>query len=387
MKVLCITTFPPRRCGIGDYASDLAARLSRTHDLSLRILTYADGLAKGVSEEDGFEISRGLGGRFSARRVRLEIDRFHPDLVHLQSSAFLHSPGVNGQVAASEVPIVTTVHDAPSSWRLFQVIPGLRKVYRKSSRLFVHSAALRQTLSLVHGVDDRRIVEIAHGVDLDKYSPWAPQGEVLRRFGLESRRIVLFFGFVRPGKGLETLLKAWSKIESSCPDAVLVIAGGIPTEARRYDLLLKTEADYPDRMRRLAADLGISARVVFTGYVPGALVPGLLASSEIVVLPYEGSVSQSGPLHKALASGRAIIATDAPGFREVIRDGSEGILVPPRNPESLAEAIMRLLEDPTNARDLGKRARAKAEASLSWSAVAARTLEVYQSLLTAVAVS
>lgn len=118
-----------------------------------------------------------------------------------------------------------------------------------------------------------------------------------------------------------------------------------------------------------------------TGYVPGPLVPGLLASSEVVVLPYDAGVSQSGPLHKALASGCSIVATDVPGFRAGLEGGNSGILVPPRNSDALAEALRVLLDNPARARELGKRARAKAEKSLGWSAVAARTFDVYRSLL------
>ncbi len=381
MKVLWVTTFPPRRCGIGDYAADLAANLLKIRELDLRILTYADGMASGLTKENGLEVLRTLGGGFPARRVAGEIRTSKPDLVHLQSSSFLHPPAINRGVAeACQVPLVTTVHDTPGSWRVFYMIQGLRKVYRKSSRLLVHSAGVARTLSTFHAVDGRRIMQIALGVDITKYSPHAPQGEALHSYALEGRRVILFFGFVRPGKGLETLLIAWSKIESSLPDAVLVVAGGVPSEPKRYDYLLKTEADYPKTIRALATQIGISKRVVFTGYVPESLVPGLLASAEVIVLPYEGGISQSGPLNKALASGCAIVATDVPGIREIIRDGSEGRLIPPRSPEVLGEAIKALLEDPAKARELRRQARAKAETSLAWSAVAARTLEVYESL-------
>src|SRR3990170_252306 len=381
MKVLWVTTFPPRRCGIGDYAADLADALTKTEDLHLRVLTYRDGLSTGVTRTNGFEVSRALGGTVSARGLKSEIRTFEPDIVHLQSASFLHPPGVNGSLADScEVPLVTTVHDTPSSWRVFHVIPGLRKIYKKTSCFLVHSRAVARTMSIFQGIDEGKVVEIAHGVDLDRYSPRSPRGEVLGRYGLEGQRIILFFGFVRPGKGLETLLEAWKKVESSFADAILVVAGGVPTEAMRYHLLLKSEARYPARIRRLTSQLGLSNRVVFTGYVPGLLVPGLLAAAEIVVLPYEGGVSQSGPLHKALASGCAIVATNVPGFQALLDDGNCGVLVPPQNPDALAEAIRTLLEDRVKARALGRQARETAENSLGWSTIAARTFGIYHSL-------
>jgi len=387
MRVLWVTTFPPRRCGIGDYASDLASQISRNRDPELRIVTYPDGVAQRVARENGFEVSRSLGGASPNGNLAAEIRSFDPDLLHLQSASFLHRPSVNEAVAACEVPLITTVHDTPGSWRAFRVLRGLRRVYERSRRLLVHSPEVGRILSGLHAVDADRIVTLPHGVDLDKYSPHAPTGDALRNFGLSGRRIVLFFGFVRPGKGLETLLRAWQRIEASHPDTVLVLAGGIPSDPRRYHLLLKNEADYPRELMNLAAALGISDRLLSTGYVPGHLVPGLLASSEVVVLPYVNAIHQSGPLHKSLASGRAIVATNIGGFRELLEDGRDSILVPPGEPEPLADAIGGLLDDPARASDIATQAREKAEKSLGWSAVAARTLEVYQSLLTAVAVS
>jgi len=376
MRVLWVTTFPPRRCGIGDYASDLASQISRNRDPELRIVTYPDGVGEGVARENGFDVSRSLGGASPNGKLAAEIRSFDPDLLHLQSASFLHRPSVNEAVAACEVPLITTVHDTPGSWRAFRVLRGLRRVYERSRRLLVHSPEVGRILSGLHAVDADRIVTLPHGVDLDKYSPHAPTGDALRNFGLSGRRIVLFFGFVRPGKGLETLLRAWQRIEASHPDTVLVLAGGIPSDPRRYHLLLKNEADYPRELMSLAAALGISDRLLSTGYVPG-----LLASSEVVVLPYVNAIHQSGPLHKSLAAGRAIVATNIGGFRELLENGKDSILVPPGEPGPLADAIGGLLDDLARASDIAGRAREKAEKSLSWSVAANRTLEIYRQVV------
>ncbi len=382
MKVLHVTTFPPRRCGIGDYAADLTLSLSRIPDLEIRILTYSDGFAPVIHRGNGIEVSRRLQGRFLKRRIIAELRAFEPDLVHMQSASHLHPVTVNEGVAeACEVPLVTTVHDAPVSWRVFYTIRGLRKIYNKSSSILVHSAGVTRTLSDFHHVGTHKIMEVVHGVDLDKYSPHAPREEALRTYALEGQRIVVFFGFLRPGKGLETLLAAWSKIESSFADVVLVVAGGVPSEVRRYDLLLRSEADYPEKVRGLATRLGISNRVVFTGYVHPSLVAGLLASSEVAVLPYDGGLPQSGPLHKALACGCAVVATEVAGFREVLEAGKDGLLVPPGEPERLGEAIKVLLDNPDRAQQLAKRAREKAEKQLGWSVAADRTLGIYRELV------
>lgn len=118
-------------------------------------------------------------------------------------------------------------------------------------------------------------------------------------------------------------------------------------------------------------------------HVPRRRWPKLFAEASVVVLPYESGVSQSGPLHKALASGRAILATDIPTFNTVIDSGVNGLLVSPGNEEALAGGLRMLLSDPSLWDSLGKFARSTAVSRLDWSLVVGQTLAVYESLLTA----
>jgi glycosyltransferase involved in cell wall biosynthesis len=204
--------------------------------------------------------------------------------------------------------------------------------------------------------------------------------EARTQYGLDGKRVVLFFGFLRPGKGVETLLKAWAPVASSSPDVLLVIAGGSPTHTRRYGFA-RNERDYPARLQAMASNLGIRDRVRFTDYVPDALVPGLLASAELAVFPYEGSPSQSGPVHKILSAGKPVIATAFPGFQEVLTEYREAVFVPPDDASSLAAAMRGLLADPMAAREMGRRAREKAERFFDWSVVVRETLDLYNAVL------
>lgn len=381
MKVLWISTFPPRRCGIGDYSADLVAELARNRDVTLRVLTYLDGSSEGLRVEGGIEVARRLGNRTTSGRIAAEVERFRPDLVHVQSASFLHASFVNRSIAETDtVPLITTVHDAPASARVYYVIPALRRLYRKSSRLIVHSDSVARLLAEYHRIDPRKAVRMPHGVDTKRYTPDGDDHEVRRLFSLEGQRIILYFGFLRPGKGLETLLQAWARIEGAAPDAVLVIAGGTPTDARRYGLF-HSEASYPSRLKDLARDLAVTKRTVFTGFVPDELVPKLLAAAEFVVLPYESGPAQSGPVFKALSSGKGIVATSWPGFRETLEDGANATFVPPGDPDSLGRAILALLRDPERAKVMGRRSREVAEAYLDWSVIADQTVRLYGEVL------
>ncbi len=374
-----VSTFPPRRCGIGDYTAELTTAFVRAGRVQLRIETYPDGLDPGVIEEDGFQVSRKLGGDHVAENVASDIAAFGPDIVHLQSSTFLHSPAVNRAVAdACEVPLVTTVHDTPRSWRVFYTIPALRKIYSKSARVIVHSTAVARALADFHHVDRRKLVRIPHGVDVDEISPTTSAEGARKQYDLHGHRIVLFFGFLRPGKGLEQLLEAWSLIEKSNPDALLVVAGGTPTKARKYFLNMRDEASYPMTLRQHAEALGIATRVKFTGFVPADLVSGLLSSADVIVLPYEGQASQSGPLHKALGAGRPLIASRVPGNEELLEDGETALLTPPGDARSLADTIHLVLSDTQLSSMLAQNARRLAEEKLAWSIVGRMTEALYQ---------
>ncbi len=382
MDILMISTFPPRRCGIGDYTADLVRELAENKDVRIRVLTYQDGIGAGTSYQNGFEISRQLKNRTSPRSMDSLLKQSGADLVHLQSSSFLHRPSLSAAIAQTcAVPLVTTVHDTPGSWRLFYTIPALREVYRKSARLITHSQGVSRILLEFHDIEDDRLVRIPYGVDTMRYHPAADGGEIRNIYGLGDKRIVLFFGFLRPGKGLESLLMAWSKIEHRYPEALLVIAGGIPDRPRRFALFLRSEKDYPRRLQELVRRLDIEERILFTDYVPKARVPGLLAMADMVVLPYEGNPSQSDSLYKALSCGTPIIATGVQGFREMLEEGKDTILFPPKDFNALADSMDILLGDSARALEMGKCARRKVEEHHDLSVVAKKMLKIYSDTL------
>jgi glycosyltransferase involved in cell wall biosynthesis len=342
------------------------------------VLTYRDGVNWEPPFDGRVQVLRELDERTMPKRLGSILDRVGPDLVHLQSSTFLHPFSVNKSVAAAwKGPLVTTVHDAPTSLRVFYTIPALREVYRASRKIITHSAGVSATLVNFHRVDGGRIIQIPMGVDTNRYRPDADAAVARRKFALTAPQVILYFGFLRPGKGIEILMEAWGRIQRHYPDAVLVIAGGSPSRPMRY-ALLRNEADYPATLHRLSQSLHIGDRTVFTDYVPDDLEPGLFALANVVVFPNTSNPSQSYPLRKALSSGRPVIATDFPGFREVLGDKHEGLIVPPRNAEALANSLRFLLDYPTKADEIGREARFKAETKLNWSLLTNDVLRLYR---------
>jgi glycosyltransferase involved in cell wall biosynthesis len=142
--------------------------------------------------------------------------------------------------------------------------------------------------------------------------------------------VILFFGYVRPYKGLEDLFRAMPAVRRKHPDAVLVVAGRFYESVQRY--------------RALAENLGIAPSVrLFPDYVPSGEVKGLLSAADVVALPYH-SASQSGVIPQALAAGRRVVATSVGDIPDAL--AGDGVVVPPERPDALAEGLIRALGSP-----------------------------------------
>ena len=163
------------------------------------------------------------------------------------------------------------------------------------------------------------------------------------------RPIAAYAGHLYPWKGSDVFLQALAELKAVRG----LVIGGHPREA-----------DWT-RVHRLAERLGIADRVTFAGFVPAPEVLERLAAASIVVVPTTGTASArfTSPLKlfEYMASGRPIVATDLPSIREIIRDGVNGLLVPPDNPPQMAAAIQKLVDDPALGVRLARQAFADVE--------------------------
>lgn len=192
-----------------------------------------------------------------------------------------------------------------------------------------------------------------------------------RRLGVGGRFIAIFFGFVHPVKGLETLLQAMRGARAVHASLTLWITGGVRSLA-----LPAGEADrYEARLRQMVAELGLSGAVEVTGYLPDADVSCRLRAADLAVLPFNHGVTlKSGSLVTCLSYGLPVLAT-AGGRLGPLRHGESIWLVPPRDPDALGEALCRLASDFTLRQNLG-RAAAEIASEFSWSQIARRHLEL-----------
>jgi glycosyltransferase involved in cell wall biosynthesis len=234
---------------------------------------------------------------------------------------------------------------------------------QKAARVIVASEATRQDLCHFYPVDPRKI----RVTPLAAASAFRPASEeqcqtARARYNLP-RRFVLALGDRRPHKNLKTLLKAFAEIAPNT-DADLVLVG-------------KTDVCGPDTMTPLIHQLGLSARVLCTGYVAETDLPALYTCADVVACP--SLVEGSGlSLLEAMACGTAVVASHTSSLPEVV--GDAGVLVCPHDARTLSGAILSILQNPAYRRELQRRSLARA-ARFSWRFTASLTFQVYHTVM------
>jgi alpha-maltose-1-phosphate synthase len=216
-------------------------------------------------------------------------------------------------------------------------------------------------------ISPERTRVIRNGIDTSEYAPDLAT-EVLARYGIDpSRPYVIFVGRITRQKGLPVLLRAASTLD---PSAQLVLCAGAPDTAE----LLAEVTTLVDGLR-----------VVRSGVV---WIPEMLPKPEIIQLLTHAVAFACPSLYEplgivnleAMACETAVVASRVGGIPEVVAGSQTGLLVPPDDPASLADALNTLVRDPGRARAMGRAGRERALTEFSWDAVAAQTAALYEEL-------
>lgn len=282
------------------------------------------------------------------------------------------------------IPVVLTAHnvlphDAPSESRWIWT-----RVYEAVDGIIVHYQQALDDLSDLE-IDLAKVVVIPHGnycairelTAERQLSPDLPEpsnadaGELergraaaRRHLGLSpSAPVVLCFGLMRPYKGIQVLLSAFAAVRQALPEARLILAGRAPAG------FAAVEAD----IRRHGLE---AATVALPTYLPLQDVARVFEACDVVALPYV-EASQSGVAQMAYAYGRPVVATRVGGIPDAVMDGETGILVDPRSPEQLAQALVALLRNREQCARVGIQARRVAVERFAWEPIAAHTIQMY----------
>lgn len=161
-----------------------------------------------------------------------------------------------------------------------------------------------------------------------------------------------------------------------------VLVTALPMVVRHHDVVLSIVGAGPrlEQYRALAEELNVSSHVKFLGFVEHERMPAYYAEADLFVLPSRRE-SFGLVLAEAMACGLPVVATTAGAIPEVVEDRGTGVLVPPDDPDALAEAITSLLSDPPKMKVMGTKGKARVEKHFTWDRVAERVIEGYQRVL------
>jgi len=205
---------------------------------------------------------------------------------------------------------------------------------------------------------------VPNGVDGELFRPGAPPPELRSHLGLDDRPVLGFVGEARRKKGLPLLLLAFARLNATTPAHLLLIGGVRPKDADIYELF-----------RRQHPHLSVQ----MVPYLPQEELVGYYNLLDIVVFPSRRD-GLPNALLEAMACARPVVAAAVGGIPDVITDGVDGVLVPPRDEEALVKALLALLSDPARRRALGEAARRKVLREYTPQQELERYLEVYQSI-------
>jgi PEP-CTERM/exosortase A-associated glycosyltransferase len=314
------------------------------------------------------------------KRLAEIIPQLKPDVLHA------HSPSLNAVAAlrAGRRFGIPVVYEVRAFWEDAAVDHGTTKenglryratraletwALRRADAVTTICEGLRKDI-VARGIPAGKVTVIPNAVDIDKFSVGGiADRELKARLGLSGSRLVGFIGSFYAYEGLDVLLRAVPLLAARMPDLRVLLVGGGPQD---------------QALRKLAADLKIEDKVVFTGRVPHEEVPKYYDLLDVLVYPRHAMrltdlVTPLKPL-EAMAQGRVLAASDVGGHLELIADGKTGVLFKAGDPAALADKLADLLDTQESWPALRAAGRHYVETERNWSVSVARYKSIYGQL-------
>ncbi|KPK38333.1 MAG: hypothetical protein AMJ78_10175 [Omnitrophica WOR_2 bacterium SM23_29] len=272
-------------------------------------------------------------------------------IVHARSRV----PAIIGYYAARRtgIPFITTCHGYYSKHPISGIMGWGKYVIAISQIIAKH---MMEDFKVPY----RRIKLIYRGVDFDRFKYTEPDGSGKREF------VIGMIGRISPIKGHAFFLRSVSRAIKVIPRLKVLIVGDAPPDKAKYGQHLE------DLVRRL----GLTKYVEFLGRRND--IPEILSRMDLLVLATVTQEAFGRVIIEAFASGVPVLATSVGGVTEIIRDGENGLLVPPEDPQSMADGIVKILKDRRLSKKLAKQARRDAEEKFSLKKMTDDTIEVYE---------
>ena len=347
--------------------ADIAAGLDKKNfEVSVLCVTRGGEIADELIEQ-GIEVK--ILGIFSyhnplnilklARLLRKE----RPDIVHTHG----YFGSVIGRIAAKLAGVLIFINHVHSTYWEYRKSHILME---KFLSLFTHkiiccSKAVEDFVRDQERIKPAKTLVIYNGVDEDRFSAPKDPSSLKTQLGIDSGdSVVGTVSSLTPHKGHEHLFQAAPMILEACaPVKFLIVGEGILRE----------------KLEKLTKNLNLFSKVIFAGTRKN--IPDLLSAMDIFVLPSSSREGLGISIIEAMATEKPVVATDIGGIPEVIKNGETGYLVPPRNPEALAQAIIKLLQNPAKAKAMGKQGRIRFKEKFTKKRMLSGVENLYEALI------
>lgn len=314
----------------------------------------------------------GVKVEFLRMRNRLDLPTFIK-LIHLIRNEDIKIVHTNlfdsnffGRMAAklADVPVMVATEHNVYPWKKRRHIFIDKLMARFTDRIIAISDAVRLWTSEHENIDLEKFVTIYNGIDINRFDLPVDIYEKKKELRLDPRvPLIGTIGTLTGQKGHKYLLEALAKVTKVIPDVKLLIVG---------DGHLRT------KLEELSVNLGLGENVIFCGWRRD--IPEILAILDLFVL---SSLWEGLPLAilEAQACGKPVVASNVDGIPEAVNDGQTGLLVPPKDPERLARAIVKLLRDKGLAMKMGEAGRKLVRQKFTSEIMVGKIEEIYDSLL------
>jgi len=374
-RIAVIGNYVPRRCGIATFTAGLCEALAEeVPEAHIAVAAMND-------RPEGYDYPPRVEFQVNADRIEDYYNAFNFiqaggfDFVNVQ-----HEYGIFGGEAGSHllalvrplrVPLVVSLHTVlknpgPAERRV------LEELVRLADRLVVMSPRSIRLLEDVYQVNRGQVCLIHHGIpDVPRTDPDAHKAEI----GAEGRRVILTFGLLSPGKGIEYMIEAMPAIVAKHPDVLYVVLGATHPNIRR-----QSGETYRTKLEKLAQDRGVADHIVFQNEFVGLRkLFRYLMAADLYVSPYlNQDQAVSGTLAYAMGTSKPIISTTYWYALDMLTKG-RGRLVPPRDSEALAWACVDLLTNEAERTAMGERAYAFSR-RMTWPEVARQYLALFKEI-------
>lgn len=368
-RVALIGNYLPRKCGLATFTTDVHVALqARYPDLAVDVYAmddhpgrydYPAAVTATIAEKDPLAYAE------AARLI--EASGAQAIMVQHEFGIYGGSAGDHllGLLDRTTLPAIVTLHTV-----LEEPDPDQRRVMeallRRCSRVIVMAERGREIMERVYGASARQVAVIPHGVpDRSLVEP----DTFKDRFGWAGREVVLTFGLLSPGKGIETMIEALPRLVERHPDMLYVVLG-----STHPNLVAHEGEAYRERLQALAARLGVERNLdLVDGFVDYETLLDRLQAADIYATPYLNPAQiTSGTLSYAVGVGKPVVSTPYVHATEILADG-HGVLVPFKDADGFAREIDRLLADDAERAALAARAYARGR-TMIWPALAEATM-------------